>query len=179
MQIEHELKFLSPDRETIIDKILTSGGKKLKDKHLLRRCIFYIPNEPSDRFIRLRDEGDRVTLTYKQRSTTAVHEIEEKVENFERMVELLRYMKMTYSSYQENYRESYTLDHALITFDTWPGIPTFLEVEAEDEEQLAHTIQVLGLDIQQGIVGTVDEIYQHFGIHILGLPELTFQHFSE
>lgn len=175
MKLEHELKFLFPVREIIIDKILSSGGKKTEDEHLLRRCIFYIPDEPRDRFIRVRDEGNCVTLTYKQRSATGVYEIEETVESFENTVELLKRMNMLYASYQENYRESYTLDEAQITFDTWPGIPPFLEVEARDEQHLEYTVRVLELDIQQGVVGTVDEVYQRFGINILGLPELTFQ----
>ena len=175
MNIEYELKFLDIQVDKVIKRIEAIGGRKLRDRHLLRRCIFYIPNGLKGSFIRVRDEGDRVTLTYKQSNGLSVNELEEEVESFEKTLELLKCMQLIYSSYQENYRESYLYEDATITFDTWPGLPTFIEVEALDENGLLKVTSLLELDAAQGIIGTVDEIYNKFGIDILKLPEITFQ----
>ncbi len=115
MQIEHELKFLVPEPVLVLEQLTRQGGTVATPRQLLRRCVFFIPGSPYEDFIRLRDEGERVTLTYKRMTPDGVLEEEECVESFEVTRNLLHYMRLTFSSYQENFRTTYTLGKAVVT----------------------------------------------------------------
>lgn len=175
MQIEHELKFLVPGPAVVLEQLTLQGGTLTSPRQLLRRCVFFIPGSPYEDFVRLRDEGEHVTLTYKRVTAEGVLEEEECVESFEVTRNLLQYMRLTFSSYQENFRTTYTLGNAMITLDEWPGIPPFLEIEAPDHATLLQTAASLELDPQQGMVGAVSVVYQHFQIDLDAFPEVTFQ----
>lgn len=175
MQIEHELKFLIPEPATVLECLTRQGGTLVAPRRLLRRCVFFIPGSPYEDFVRLRDEGARVTLTYKRMTTDGVLEEEECVESFEMTRNLLQHMRLTFSSYQENFRTTYTLGGVMITLDEWPGIPPFLEIEAPDHATLLQTAAGLGLDSQEGMVGAVGVVYRHFQIDLDAFPEVTFQ----
>lgn len=175
MQIEHELKFLVPEPTTVLERLTLQGGTLAAPRKLLRRCVFFIPGSPHEDFIRLRDEGERVTLTYKRVTRDGVLEEEERVESFEVTRNLLQHMRLIFSSYQENFRTTYTLGSAMITLDEWPGIPPFLEIEAPDHTTLLQAAASLELDPQQGMVGAVSVVYRHFQIDLDHFPEVTFQ----
>ena len=175
MQIEHELKFLVPEPTAVLERLTRQGGTLAAPRQLLRRCVFFIPASPYEDFIRLRDEGERVTLTYKRMTTDGVLEEEERVQSFEVTRNLLQHMRLTFSSYQENFRTTYMLGQAMITLDEWPGIPPFLEIEAPDPTTLLQTAAWLDLDPQQGIVGSVGVVYRRFRIDLDHFPEVTFQ----
>ncbi len=144
MHIEHELKFLVPQPTTVLEHLTHLGGIVTKPRHLLRRCVFFIPGSPYDDFIRLRDEGERITLTYKRMTMDGVLEEEEGVQSFEVTRNLLLHMRLTFRSYQENFRTTYALGNAVVTLDEWPGIPPFLEIEAPDQATLWQTTASLG-----------------------------------
>lgn len=159
----------------MLERLTRQGGTLASPRRLLLRCVFFIPGSPYEDFIRLRDEGERVTLTYKRVTAEGVLEEEECVESFEVTRNLLQHMRLTFSSYQENFRTTYTLGNAMITLDEWPGIPPFLEIEAPDHATLVQTAKMLGLDLQQGMVGAVSVVYRHFQIGLDAFPEVTFQ----
>ena len=49
---------------------------------------------------------------------------------------LLEALGYSYKSYQEKERITYVLDEYELDIDTWPGIPTYVEVEGKSEEDL-------------------------------------------
>src|SRR3989344_5617999 len=49
-------------------------------------------------------------------------------------------------SYQETKREKWTMGNSEITIDTWPWIPTFLEIESPTEEEVKSIAKKLGFD---------------------------------
>ncbi len=66
---EIEIKFLNIDPKIIEEKLLSIGAKKASDYHF-KRIIFDYSDFRLDKqgaWIRLRDEGDKVTLAFKQR----------------------------------------------------------------------------------------------------------------
>lgn len=177
LRIEHELKFTDIDLEPLRQRIIALGGKQLRPRHLLRRRTFDIPGASRGTFIRVRDEGDRITLTLKAcQQNGEVRELEECVESFSVTATLLEQMGMCPATYEENYRETYVLEQALITVDTWPGLAPFVEVEAPSASQLTLACQHLQLDVDQGLKGTVDVIYARMGIDITDVKTLTFDH---
>src|SRR4051794_10396287 len=120
---------------------------------LMRRIVFKNNDiEQRGGWLRLRDEGHRVTLTYEQTTTetSAIDttlEAEIQVNDFDATKALLEAMGFRALRYQENYREEWKI--AAVTFDpdTWPDLPTFLEVEGPDEDAVRRAAESLGLDL--------------------------------
>jgi len=72
---EIEIKFLEIDRDAIERHLLTLGAQKVGDFHY-RRIVFDYQDFRLDKqgaWVRLRDEGDKVTFTFKQRLNKDVH----------------------------------------------------------------------------------------------------------
>lgn len=125
------------------------------------------------------ERGTRSTLTLKQvtDATTidGTKEIETEVADLHAMAEILRRAGLTEVRYQENYREEWRLGEVAFDFDTWPGLPTFLEIEGPDEASVRQAADLLGLDYSQARFGSVDEIYKcEAGRDILAEPTLLF-----
>src|ERR671931_596639 len=85
MQQEVEIKFLNADHGAIRMKLQELGGTCIQQSQQMRRAVMDFPdNRLKERpnvwsWIRIRDEGKRVTVTYKQVSKDGkytTHEIE-------------------------------------------------------------------------------------------------------
>ncbi len=77
--------------------------------------------------------------------------------------------------YQENYREEWHLGEVAFDFDTWPDLPTFVEIEGPDEASVRQAAALLDLDYSAARFGSVDEIYKtEAGRDILAEPTLLF-----
>ncbi|MBP6943247.1 MAG: hypothetical protein KBB55_04375, partial [Candidatus Buchananbacteria bacterium] len=63
-------------------------------------------------------------------------------------------------AYQETKREKWLLGDVEVTIDTWPWVPTFVELEGPTEEEVKAAAQKLGLDWNQVMHGSVETIYQ-------------------
>ncbi|MCL5411425.1 MAG: CYTH domain-containing protein [Patescibacteria group bacterium] len=181
MKNEYEAKFLEINEEEIKSRLKSLGAKLVKPKQLLSRVIFENENTRADHsWIRLRNEGDRVTLTLKQvvdiKTIRGTREIEIIVDDFDRTVELLEGIGMEKKNYQENYREEWQLNGIIFDFDTWPDIPTFLEIEGPDESSVRQTAKKLGLEYKNAKFGSIDSIYLgEYGRNILNEENLVFR----
>ena len=129
--------------------------------------------------MRLRNEGDKTTLTLKQVADTSTirgtKEIELKVDDFENTNQFLEGVGLSKKRYQENYREEWQLGDILFDFDTWPDMPTFLEIEGPNEIIIKDVALKLGLDYSQAKFGSIDTIYlREYGRDILKEDTLLF-----
>ena len=78
-------------------------------------------------------------------------------------------------NYQENKRIQYTLDNVEIDIDTWPMIPTYLEIEGNSEEEVNNMVKKLGLSNLKITTLNCDDIYREFyNIDISKIEELKF-----
>jgi len=150
------------------------GARCVQPERLLRRMVFDFPNGSLDArgaWVRVRDEGDKMTMSYKQASAGAkiadCFETELVVDSYERGVQFCEDLGMVRKSYQETRRESWKTDDAKFDIDTWPGVPTFIEVEAADEATVRRYVEAIGFQWSDAMFGGVGVIYQRF----LGLPE--------
>ena len=132
-------------------------------------------------WIRVRDEGDKVTLTYKQLSDRTLHgtkEIEVVVNDFDKTCDLLISIGMISKAYQETKREKWKFGNVEITIDTWPWVPPFIELEGPNEEDVKMSASLLGLDWNKAMHGSVETIYQmHYDFteeEIDRWPSITF-----
>ena len=123
---------------------------------------------------------ESVTLTVKhilkanETNIQQMQETEIKVDSFEETNELLEKIGFFHRSYQEKKREKYILNEHEIDIDTWPGIPTYFEVEGKDKKDLEEILNILGYSFDDAISCTVDEIYRKIGIDINNMSELKF-----
>ncbi|MDR1008714.1 MAG: class IV adenylate cyclase [Rickettsiales bacterium] len=165
MKTEFECRFVDIDVDDIRARLAAAGFACVHPEHLLRRKIFMLPDlDGAQRWLRLRDEGDKTTLTLKLKSdisngASAMKEIECIVDDFSTMGELLESSGLECSAYEENRREKWTRGNVEACIDTWPGLDAFLEVEASDEDALRSAVAELGLDYRDAMFGNVTEVY--------------------
>lgn len=179
MKHEYEAKFLSVDVAGLQARLTALGATQAFPRTLLTRRIFENGALAKGQWIRLRDEGTRCTLTLKQvtDATTidGTTETETEVGDVDAMADILRGIGLREVRYQENYREEWRLGEVAFDFDTWPGLPTFVEVEGPDEASVRRAAALVDLDYAQARFGSVDGIYRsETGRDILTEPTLLF-----
>ena len=168
MQTEIEAKFLDIKKETIRKKLLGLGAKMIKPEILMKRKTYDFPDlrlEKIQAWIRIRDEGDKITLSYKRLLDRSLHGTKEAtvtVDDFEIAGQIIESLGLHCMSYQETKREEWQLDDCEITIDTWPWIPSFVEIEAPNERVIKMTAKKLGFDWKQALHGSVETAYQKY-----------------
>lgn len=179
MQTEFELKFLWEDHTKLQSTIIEHGGMMRSPMTMMKRMIFDLSGDGE--FIRVRDEWDKVTMSYKKMISQAIDGVKEinlAISNFDAGVAILKAGGLKANSYQESYRSVFELDGCEICFDRWPGINEYVEIEWDTQEQVEQVITILWLDMSQWFGGTVNSIYQKElwldASELETIPELTF-----
>jgi adenylate cyclase class 2 len=180
MNQEFETQVLDIDKEEIINKLRELGTTE-EPEVLQKRWVFDIDPctvESTGEWLRLRQVGDKKpTLTYKKKSGKGIDETEEiefEVSDFEKAAALLSKIEFKDKVFQENKRMRFELAEIEFTLDTWPKIPTFLEIEAKSEERVHAGLKMLGLtDKDAGHVGHV-AIYKKHGMDLHSFKDLRF-----
>ena len=126
---------------------------------------------------RLRTNGRKTTLTYKNVVKTTIDgtkELEVEVSDFEKTNELLENMGIKSRGYQENKRTQYILNGVEIDIDSWPMIPTYVEIEGKNEEEVMNTLEILELPKDKVTTLDVDSVYKKYGIDLKVIKVLKF-----
>lgn len=149
MEKEIEVKFLDIDVSDIRKKLASVGGTCQQPMRDLRRVV--IQNEATGRnsYLRVRDEGDKTTLTYKVFESLSLHganEIETTVGDFDTAVRILTAVGLKPESSQESRRETWKLDGAEVVIDEWPWLKPYIEIEGESEKIVREAAVKLGFD---------------------------------
>ena len=177
MNTEIEERVLEIDKDKVIAKLEELGAKKIGDWHQKRYVYDFIPKRENE-WIRLRTNGKETTLTYKNiesKDISGTKELEIVVSDFEETNQLLKIMGYTPRSFQENLRTRYYLDHIEIDIDTWPLIPTYLEIEGNSEEDVKRVEKLLELNESKVTTMNCQDIYlEEYGIDINQIEELKF-----
>lgn len=166
MQTEIEAKFLDVNHDEVREKLKSLGAKQEQPLREMRRKNFDFADKRLEKvggWIRVRDEGDKITLAYKQldhRGLDGTKEVSVDVSSFEDTCALLERTGLEQQSYQETKRESWVLDGVQIELDEWPWIKPFIEIEAPDENQLHAVAEKLGFDMKDAVHGSVEIAYQ-------------------
>ena len=181
MQQEFETQIVDVNKEEIITKLRGLGAKE--DAELLqKRWVFDMSPctvDSKGEWIRLRQVGNKKpTLTYKNKAGSGLNEtteLEVTVDDFEKTALILSQVKgFTGKYYQENKRIKFEYKGIEFTLDTWPMIPTYLEIEGRSEADVHKGLTLLGLEGKdQGHLGTV-AIYHRYGIELHDIAELKF-----
>jgi adenylate cyclase class 2 len=164
---EYEAKFLDIDVDKLRDKIIKHGGMIVHENEKYVRSVFRLCNTDKKGYARVRDEAGKVTITvkiYNNPDYPDEYEIET-VNDFETAKNLLVAMNLQVKSFQESYREKWSLPNKEVhevTFDTIPGIPTYMEIDCVTEKALKDTIKLLELDKGKMRYGAFDRVYKEY-----------------
>lgn len=165
METEVEAKWLDIDVEELRKKLLAVGAELVFPKRLFTRKVYDYSDKALSKkgaWVRVRDEGDKITMSYKQLDDRSLHgtkEVNVIVNNFEAACSMLEALGLTSYAYQETKRESWKLDDAEIEIDTWPWIPTFVEIEAKSEESVKNAAKKLELNFADALFGSSEPAY--------------------
>ena len=167
MQTEIEAKFLDVSIDGIRAQLQQLGAElKVPMRHMRRALIEEAHHAAENSFIRIRDEGDKITLTFKRRlegdeaaTITSTQELETTVGDFDTTVKIFAEAGWNYITYQESRRETWMLDDVEIVIDEWPWIQPYIEIEADTEQKVEQTAEKLGLLWTDAVFGSVDVIY--------------------
>lgn len=166
MKPEIEAKFLRIDHDAIRARLQELGAVCVHKNRLMKRKNYDFDDRRLEKtkngWARLRDEGDKVTLSYKQlndRTLTGTHEVCVTVDNFDAANAFLEELGLTHQVYQESKRESWRLDDVEIELDEWPWVAAFVEIEAATEQAVHDIAAKLGLDMATAVHGSVEIVY--------------------
>ena len=165
MHTEYEVRVLEIDVEEFSKKLEEIGAKKEWDLVQKRYVYDFIPKE-ENRWIRLRTNGKKTTLTIKDVVTSKIdgtHELEIEVDNFERCNLMLKELGYVPKGYQENRRVQYSYQGVEIDIDSWPLIPDYLEIEGPSEEAVYNALESLGFKREDATSRDVEGIYLDYG----------------
>ena len=153
------------DKDEIRRKLKAVGAELVKPEFLQKRFNFHLPgNLREDRaWLRVRDEGDKITLSLKKIEGKEIHhqkELSLQVSDFETAVDILKAMGCEIRMYQETKRELWMLDGAEVTIDEWPFLEPFVEVESDSENSVKAVSEKIGFDWTQAVFSPVGKVYK-------------------
>jgi adenylate cyclase, class 2 len=150
---ELEVSILDVNKEQLVAQLLTLGAVQLQKVRL--RVDWFQPNDTAEGeepwYLRIRSyDNAQHEVTWKAHSVAAgvgrAHrEINFHTDEPHKLAELFEAVGFGCYAHQEKDRESYTLDDLRFDFDTYPGMPTLMEIEGPTETALATAIETLGL----------------------------------
>ena len=177
MKTEYEIRILEINQDEMIKKLETLGATK-KGEFEQKRYVYDLKPVQNGKWIRLRTNGKKTTLAYKDIVSDTIDgtkEVEFEVSSISDAEEFLNKIGFNYRSFQENKRIQYILDGVEIDIDTWPMIPTYMEIEGESEEKVNKMIEKLDVDKSKITALNCDDIYRNiYNIDISGIKELKF-----
>lgn len=143
----------------------------------MRRYVYDCRPEVQE-FVRLRDNGNGITLAYKYHDTSckvgSTIEIEVVVSDFDKTAEILSKFGFLKTRYQENKRQIFKLKDIEFSIDSWPRIPPYLGVESKDEKGVAEGLKLLGLEGKDSGDMDVQGIFLHYGIDLNSFDQFKF-----
>lgn len=167
--IEFEATFKQINPFDLRKKINECRGKNIHSKFLMKRAAFHLPTPTETEWLRVRQEFNKITLTYKnisrENTIESQKEIELSIDNFEQAILMLQTIGCKQKAYQENYRESWEIDNIIVTIDEWPFLEPFVEIEGKSKEEVIKVAKKLGFSWEDAIFDAVTVQYaEKYGI---------------
>ena len=163
MNNEIEATFYDINKDEIREKLKAIGAKLERPEALMRRVVYYTGPHS---YARVRDENDKIVMTYKvytdDTDIMGCKEVNLVVDSYEEANKFMEGCGLKAKANQESYRELWTIDGVEITIDTWPWIPTYIEVEGPTEESVWAVSEKLGYKKEDAHFGSVDRVYNHY-----------------
>lgn len=120
---EIEATFINIDKDQLRAQLKGLCAKLLQPELLMRRTIFDIDDYS---FVRVRDEGNRITMSYKHLDAVSLSGMKEiclNVNNYDEAIAFVKACGLKIKAVQETLREEWELDGVELDIDTWPWLP--------------------------------------------------------
>ena len=175
--IEFEAKFLDIEKEKMRALLAQKGAILIRQEYNQKRFNFHLPKDKrsNDSWLRVRDEGDKITLALKMITGSTIEdqkEISLVVDNFDNAITLLELIGCEKKAYQESKRELWKMDQVEITIDEWPGLEPFVEIEGQSENDVKRCAGVLGFNYETALFSSVGRVYEiKYGISLDEIEE--------
>lgn len=189
MAQEIEAKILNIDIKNLEEKLKVIGAKRISEK-FFRSTTFDYPGFPMDKqaaWVRLRDEGDKVTMAYKKRlgivdldkgtNDSGMEEIEVAVSDYDLTTQFLLKLGLVVKFSQEKRRITWQKGSVTYDIDTWPRLDPYLEIEGDTWEAVDNAISELGFDLKDKVICSATQIYEMSGIRDKDYIKMTFSEF--
>jgi adenylate cyclase class 2 len=195
MEVEYEARFLEINKDDLIKKLKDIGASLKQKLTLYKRSVFNLCDIKKG-YVRVRDEGDKITMTaklYKDPKFPEEYELQLK-EGFENGRSFLHALNLDEKAYHETMREKWSIfksgrkgtkdnnkiELCEIAIDCIPGLPMYVEVECKTQSDLNKCIKMLELDKSKMRFGGYGKVYvEYYGMtenEINNIvPSLTFE----
>ena len=183
---EIEAVYLDINKEEIEKELRAIGAEKTGDI-FYRHSSYDYPDLRLDKdnsWIRLRDEGDKIILAFKKRlgvtsqdgstNDDGMEEIEIEVSSYEETAHFLKKIGMVEKHEAEKKRSRWQKREIIFDIDTWPSIPTLLEIEGPSWEEVDSAARLLNLDPENKKVCSVNQIYKIYGLDVDDYLKISF-----
>ena len=179
MKIEYEATFPDVDKEDARQRLKKIHATLVRPEFLQKRIVLVLPrgHEVQGGFVRVRDEGDKITVTFKivgsehitdQRETLVI------VNDFDASVELLKDIGCIPEAYEESMRELWIIDGVEVTIDDWPFLGSLVEVEGKSEDEVKLISAKLGFEWKRARFCTAGTLYKEkYGLGPIDLAKKT------
>lgn len=139
-----------------------------------------------NKWVRLRSTNGKTTITIKhilnpkiqtnsESKIQKVMETEMEVPSIEEGNSILEQLGFSFRNYQEKERATYEVDGVEVDIDSWPLIPTYVEIESDSEEAINDTVNKLGLQDHEMVSCNTADVYHKYGIDLYEYRELRFK----
>lgn len=123
-------------------------------------------------YLRLRREGDKQEIIFKQKTDgnkliKNETEISLPVNDWKDAQNFLGSLGMKMVGIQEKHRESYILDNLRFDLDTWPGIPSYLEIEGNSVESIQSGVKLLGYEMSETTSMGGKELFDSYRVNYI------------
>jgi predicted adenylyl cyclase CyaB len=168
---EIEVKILEVDPKRVSEALAKLGAEKVFDGDIETLFIDTENGEIHKRrdVLRLRKEGDKTELTYKEvkigEKSKVAEEHTVEVSDCETILKILQLAGLSVKQRMDKHRLSYKTGDARFDIDTYRGefsfIPPFMEIEAS-EDAIERYAKQLGLESKQCLPWSTDELIKHY-----------------
>jgi adenylate cyclase class 2 len=187
MKPEIEVKFLGVDFDEIRQSLKSVGGVCKRPMRMMKRVVMDYPDRhlqlKSSSWVRIRDEGDKITLTLKQtieHEFGGANEIEVTVNSYQDTIAIFQKLGLVVQNDQETMRETWQVGDVEVVLDEWPWLDPYIEIEGPTKTSVQQVAQQLGFDWSEAVFGSVTVAYRHQypditkEEHISTIPEIKF-----
>lgn len=184
MQEEIETRFLEINKDELVKKLVSLGAID-KGEEKLEEIIFHAADASwigKRKFVRLRKTKDKIKLTYKEnveQTVNSAREIELGVSDLDKCSKFLEKVGLKAMRNLEKYRHTFELNNVTIDVDSWPKIPTYMEIEGPSVESLKNFCKQLGFDWEKRFDGDAREVFRHYGYDLDKIDVITFNEFKQ
>ena len=168
MEVEVEAKWVIPDLEPVRAKLEALNATCMYRERLTTRRTF---DEATGTlaarggWVRVRQDGSKVELTSKEvreRSLHGTYELTVEVSDYATTCAFLETIGLIAKGYQETKRELWQLGGCEVALDSWPWIPSTVEVEGPNGDAVRHVAEQLGFRWDEALYGSIENVYVRY-----------------